>query len=110
MAPLQCVTAHPVADLLFVGLFPDAASAKQTGFGLAVSMGCAGNLVSSPRIVRTGKSTNPACSPFLWNVIPWSLQFSDFLQQISNSCSETQKDWMRILTSMSLHCQCQDGS
>ena len=69
IAPPQCVTvtAHPVADLLFVGLFPHAASTKHTSLAFTVSAGQPGGWCSV-----TGVLGRAFMVPFRWKMIPQS--------------------------------------
>ena len=73
MAPPPNVMACPVVDLRFVGLFPQAASAKHIGFDSAVSEGCMGSVSSFVWISGVGMFGRLSIAPLRWKMIPQCL-------------------------------------
>ena len=70
MAPPPNVMAHPVVNLCFVGLLPQAASTKQISFESIVLDGHTGIVSSFVWISGIGKFRRLSMVPFWWNVIP----------------------------------------
>ena len=70
MAPPPNVMAHPVVNLHFVRLFPQAASAKQISLDLVVSDGCMGIVSSFVWISGTGGFGRLSMVPVWWKMIP----------------------------------------
>jgi len=73
IAPPEYVRAKPVVDLLFVGLFPYAASTKHMSLGCAISSGYFGRVIGDPGIFDLTTLSSSFRGELRLKMIPQSL-------------------------------------